>query len=553
MDGYDYQGNIDLQSKSYQELIEVAPEENELSILSDLEDELQEYSNDTHDNFLDSYIQESIGQDGVYYTGYAKNITDYKKLLQLLKASIDGLTLANGNGAPQGTGAGGGGGLGGVTETPVVPPTEPTNNGDDSNKEEPTEPFHVLDDAIEGASEVIPVPPKPPWEEIEPRTTPPPTTPPTETTPTTPPTTQKIVGDTSQATTPVGGTSGGASTNLGNTGNGLGAAGAGAALGTTVSGATAAIAGEIEKVGGLGSTGDLESLVANNPFGDYEITKNSFETLTETEQNDITDKFKEIGFTDSEIAAIKNGESSVPQLSLDAIANQLETTYQSNPAIREEFIKQYGFDPFNADGTINKDKLSLALVMDNKSQTDGYSIITTLHSNYGVDIVDQNLYSQLSNRLETELTSNPSIRSMIKQKYGFDVFNEDGTVSRDKLSLAMLMDGKDLSDDFDLNTIIGATPQGVTDKTNLENVVNPLSGSSKVKKSGSGLASILTGIGLLGTAGSGVAVMKHKKKEKEEQKEKTPFIIEKKPKQEEKKNKEWLEELGVNIDGQSNK
>ena len=132
-----------------------------------------------------------------------------------------------------------------------------------------------------------------------------------------------------------------------------------------------------------------------------------------------------------------------------------------------------------------------------------------------MDIVDQNTYATLQNRLETTLSKNSDLRDKIIEKYGFDVFNEDGTINRDNLSLAMLMDDQSASDGYDLAKLLDENYTEQVTKSIVGNVSNPLKSSSSVKQSGMGAAPIIAGLGVLGAAGSGVAVAKHNKDKKE--------------------------------------
>ena len=58
------------------------------------------------------------------------------------------------------------------------------------------------------------------------------------------------------------------------------------------------------------------------------------------------------------------------------------------------------FTPFNADGSVNKDKLSMALYIDDMSGRDGYSMISLL-SEHGVHLVDQNMLNNYTKEFET--------------------------------------------------------------------------------------------------------------------------------------------------------
>ena len=92
------------------------------------------------------------------------------------------------------------------------------------------------------------------------------------------------------------------------------------------------------------------------------------------EKETIIKKLKELGFTDDEIQKIINGETGVSKLILDKVAGDLEELYKLDPSIRQKLKDLYGFDIFNDDGTINKTKLAIALLMDGKDPNDAYDL-----------------------------------------------------------------------------------------------------------------------------------------------------------------------------------
>lgn len=92
------------------------------------------------------------------------------------------------------------------------------------------------------------------------------------------------------------------------------------------------------------------------------------------EKETIIKKLKELGFTDDEIQDMINGKIGVSKLILDKVAGDLEELYKLDPSIRQKLIDLYGFDIFNDDGTINKTKLAIALLMDGKDPNDAYDL-----------------------------------------------------------------------------------------------------------------------------------------------------------------------------------
>ncbi len=146
----------------------------------------------------------------------------------------------------------------------------------------------------------------------------------------------------------------------------------------TVGAPLAEIAGTT--AGGLGSTTlDPKSTDSKEQVS---LDAKEWEKISSKEQDAITKKLKELGFSDKEIEAIKNGDASVDKTKLDDLATKLEKLYKEDPSIREKLKNLYGFDVFNDDGTINKEKLAIAMLIDDKDPTDKYNI--------------QNLLEQLS-------------------------------------------------------------------------------------------------------------------------------------------------------------
>ncbi len=251
----------------------------------------------------------------------------------------------------------------------------------------------------------------------------------------------------------------------------------------------------------------------NNVFGDQPVGTNTWGTLSSAEQSAVQGKLQELGYTEDQINQIIGGTASAPRL----VADELTTTLEQNfsPELRADLLNRYGFDVFNDDGTVNKEKLALALVMDNKSGTDNYSIIDLLHTKYGTDIVNQTLYDNLEEKLLGLIDEYPELRSDLIEKYGFDIFNPDGSINRDKLTLAILMDQQDSSDGFDLWNYLVDTFGEEAATAILGSTTKPVLSTTKAK-SGKGIVTTLAGISLLGATGGGLALLAKKKKEAEE-------------------------------------
>ena len=307
----------------------------------------------------------------------------------------------------------------------------------------------------------------------------------------------------------------------------------------------------------------------DNAFGSYNITKEGWNSLSDEEREKVKSKLKSLGYTDSEIEAILNGGGSVSKLSLDAVAKTLEEAIKTNPGLREEIKSRYGLDVFNSDGSVNKDKLGIALLMDNAKAKDNYSLINLLHNNYDIDVVESSLYNDLTTRLEKHIAASPSLRQKLIDRYGFDIFNEDGTINRDKLTLAILMDNQNSSDEYDLTRLLdelfGAEQENIPVVSNPQ-VVKIETPQEPTKKKSSNALPVLLGLGVAGAAAGGGIYLAKKKKEEEENEEDDDITFEEDTDYEDKgdtndedsllvnsyearpEGKKWLHGLGVNLD-----
>ena len=122
-------------------------------------------------------------------------------------------------------------------------------------------------------------------------------------------------------------------------------------------------------VGGLGSADKTEQ---------FPLDPEAWKNLSGSEKEVIVKKLKELGFTDEEINNIKDGKVSVDKVKLEELASQLEKLYKLDPSIRQKLKDLYGFDIFNDDGTVNKEKLAIAMLMDAKNPNDQYDLKTLL-------------------------------------------------------------------------------------------------------------------------------------------------------------------------------
>ncbi len=139
--------------------------------------------------------------------------------------------------------------------------------------------------------------------------------------------------------------------------------------------------------GGTGSGTSLDTTILTDDFTDGEgnilpidfgISPEEWSKLPPGEKEAIVKKLKELGFTDDEIKRIIDGEPIVPKLIVENVSGDLEELYKKNPSLRQKLKDLYGFDIFNDDGTINKDKLAIALLIDKKNPNDQYDLQTMI-------------------------------------------------------------------------------------------------------------------------------------------------------------------------------
>lgn len=292
---------------------------------------------------------------------------------------------------------------------------------------------------------------------------------------------------------------------------------------------------------------EAKAFYGNNPMGNYNMSNDTWNSLSEEAKESVRNQLKNMGLSDQDIEKIISGEESVPQVAVEAISSSLQEAYANNPEIATYLKEQYGFDIFNEDGTINDDRLALALLMDGGKSNDGFSLIDTLHNKYNIDLVDPMSVTNLSSRLSRVLETDPSLRGVLQGKYGFDIFDENGLVDKDKLTLALLMDNKDPNDGFDLANLLNEKyGQDEVMEELLKNVIKPTTGED-VQQSGMGAAgSIAMGLGLTGAVGGGIAYAK-KKQEEEKKEDESIFDEETAVEEQEEEKKEWLSGLGLGI------
>ena len=503
--------NIEKAQAALSNLQSEAPQENEMNnIFTQAANELKPLSSQ-HDGFLDGYIGQ-LEPGGELYSGFETVNNEYTDYMEKLSSAIEKMQAERNGRVDRETG--------GTTST----------GGNPS-----------------------------PSSDIKPSETPPGDTPTTPIVPGVP--TSNVPGnETPEGTTPPG-TTPGATTGkpVGDTPTGPGETPAAAAAGIAAATAIAS-----DEIGGLGSPDGIEDPVhSNNPFGDHSIPESTFTNMTSEEQAVVRNKLKELGFSDNEIDEILRGVGTVPSVEIDPVASALEKALAKDPSLRQQLIAKYGFDIFNADGTVDKDRLALALMMDNKNGTDDFSLLDLLRTKYGISVVNPTDFTNLSSRLESLLKKYPDLRDKLIAKYGFDIFNPDGTINRDKLVIAMLMDQQNGSDSYDLIKLLNELYGEEGLATLLGSVAKPVK-AAEVKNSGVGVVPIAAGIGAIGALAGGTALLIKKKKDEEEEEEQNEddallnddptAVVEKSVKGEtpppsptKEGEKEWLHGLGLGL------
>ncbi len=191
-----------------------------------------------------------------------------------------------------------------------------------------------------------------------------------------------------------------------------------------------------------------------NPADLYTIDEGTWKALSTATQAAIVLGLRKLGYSEDNITDIITGKVGISKAVLNKIGVALKDTADSHSDLRQKLIDKYGFDLFTDKGKIIPSALASALYMDIKDSNDEYDLIKQLKDNYGVTLVDQTKLSNLKSQLESLYQTNPEIRNEILQKYGFDIYNDDGTVNESNLTMTMIMDDTNAEDEYDLNKLV---------------------------------------------------------------------------------------------------
>ena len=136
-----------------------------------------------------------------------------------------------------------------------------------------------------------------------------------------------------------------------------------------------------------------------------------------------------------------------------------------------------------------------------------------------MNLVDMDLMGQYSDQLENLLLSNYNIKKLLSDKYGFDFYNLDGSINKDRLILAMLIDEETGTSLLDVINEAATGDVFSTLNTSINSLQRPTPTSSG-GGAGLGTAAVLTAAGAAGAIGYAVHKKKKKEKEAEEEEEK---------------------------------
>lgn len=291
--------------------------------------------------------------------------------------------------------------------------------------------------------------------------------------------------------------------------------------------------------------------------GVYKLNPNALENLSPKTKEVIKAKLKELGFTDKEIESILKGEMGVSNVKLKELSSKLEAALKSDPALRQKLIDLYGFDIFNEDGTVNKDRLALAMIMDAKNDKDKYDLnsLFTVTEKFENDPIggeenfptkddsnkDSPIPDDIINGIANNVTGGTKPGPTNGAHAADDIKNLAETIEgpQDLISL-----GDDLTD------MAGSVkiPKGILPTADTE-----------VKKGSFGAVASVAGLGsAIAAAAGGFALTKKKKDGEEEGEEDVQFISEedkylngeqKDDDTEDEDDKDWLYGLGIGLAG----
>ncbi len=187
---------------------------------------------------------------------------------------------------------------------------------------------------------------------------------------------------------------------------------------------------------------------------DFKFDPDAWDKLPPELQEKIKKSLENIGLSPEEIEKIIKGEISVNEFTLDAITDELADLLKHDDAYIAKLEDLLGFSIRDENGEIDKNLLAMAVI--------------TAGKNLGMDIdlkpgtPFKKYLNNLSLDLQSQYRKDPGIRQLILDKYGIDIFDENGKVDPEKLALVKIIDGLDLNDDYDLEKLLEGL-KGTTD------------------------------------------------------------------------------------------
>lgn len=255
---------------------------------------------------------------------------------------------------------------------------------------------------------------------------------------------------------------------------------------------------------------------------EYTLEPEAWNNLPADIQGVIKAKLEELGFTDDEIKNITEGKVAVDKVSLEKLSKELENAIKNNPDLRVKLLELYGFDIFNEDGTVNKDLLAIAMLMDNKKPNDQYNLQVLLKQ-LSLEGVDSSINSRF-NLVDVEkadiqnVGTDQSINDITRNNaIGVENINMSHAMGTSSYNVMKELDNNLLNSDISGKDIITTNNMatGLSSLTVDSGGVLP-EGASDLKKGSLGAIPIVAGIGAAVAAG-GAMMKKSKDADKEKE------------------------------------
>lgn len=185
-------------------------------------------------------------------------------------------------------------------------------------------------------------------------------------------------------------------------------------------------------------------------IGELVIPASAFDDLSGQDKQDLVAYLRSLGFTDEEINNLKEGKFHVNKMTLQQLSTEFASLKNKYPDFYNKLVEIVGFDIYNEDGTVNQERLAMLMAIAGK--------VTGLNVNLEKGSAFRTLLDDYKDRLEAAYKNDPSIRQLFIDKYGMDIFNDDGTVDLERLALVKMMDGLKPGE-YNLDSLIPAAAQ----------------------------------------------------------------------------------------------